>query len=515
MVETGFRKWIITITVVTASLLELIDTTIVNVSIPQIQGNLGSTITDTAWVVTGYSVANVIILPMSGWLSSFFGRKNYFMTSIIVFTIASFLCGNSHSLTELVCFRILQGLAGGGLLSTAQAILLESWPPNQVGTATAIFGFGAVFGPTVGPTLGGYINDHASWQWIFYVNIPIGCLAAACTLLFVRTTPSTGKSKPIDWWGIVLLAVAVGSLQTILEKGEDEDWFSTTYITVLTVTAILGILFFIWRELSTDHPIVNFKIMRHRSFSTGMLTSFILGLGLYGSNYVFPLFTQNLLGFSAQQSGWILFPGGIFTLLTMPFVGIMLNKGVPAQFMAVAGMILFFVFSSMLGNSTLSSGTGDFFWPLAIRGVGLALLFVPLTTLAIGGLRGQEIGQGAGLNNMMRQLGGSFGIAGLNTLIHIRQAVHRNNLLVNINPYNSYFTERLNTLTQGFMAKGKSMLDATHMAYAAIDGVVQKQSILLSYIDTYWVVGIAMLCAIPLVFLAPFVKGQKAISDSH
>jgi DHA2 family multidrug resistance protein len=515
MVETGFRKWIITITVVTASLLELIDTTIVNVSIPQIQGNLGSTITDTAWVVTGYSVANVIILPMSGWLSSFFGRKNYFMTSIVIFTIASFLCGNSHSLTELVCFRIIQGLAGGGLLSTAQAILLESWPPDQAGTATAIFGFGAVFGPTVGPTLGGYINDHASWQWIFYVNIPVGCLAAACTLLFIRSTPSTGKDKPVDWWGIGLLAVAVGSLQTILEKGEDEDWFSTTYIIVLTVTAIFGTLIFIWRELSTDTPIVNFKILRHRSFATGMITSFILGLGLYGSNYVFPLFTQNLLGFSAQQSGEILFPGGIFTLLTMPFVGIMLNKGVPAQFMAVVGMILFFICSYMLSNSTLASGTGDFFWPLAIRGVGLALLFVPLITLAIGGLRGQEIGQGAGLNNMMRQLGGSFGIAGLNTLIHIRTAVHRNNLLVNINPYNSSFTERLNVLTRGFMAKGKSVMDATQMAYTAIEGAVTKQSILLSYIDSYWAVGIAMLCAIPLVFLAPFVKGQKAVADTH
>ncbi|RFZ92633.1 DHA2 family efflux MFS transporter permease subunit [Mucilaginibacter conchicola] len=515
MAETGFRKWVITATVVVASLLELIDTTIVNVSIPQIQGNLGATITDTAWVVTGYSVANVIILPMSGWLSSFFGRKNYFLVSIIVFTIASFLCGNSTGLTELVCFRILQGLAGGGLLSTAQAILLETWPAEQVGTATAIFGLGAVFGPTVGPTIGGYINDHASWQWIFYVNIPVGCLAIAGTLLYIRPTQPTGKDKPIDWWGIVLLATAVGSLQTILEKGEDEDWFSKTYIIILTVTAILGTLLFIWRELSTDHPIVNFKIMRHRSFSMGMFTSLILGLGLYGSNYVFPLFTQSLLGFSAQQSGEILFPGGIFTVLCMPFVGIMLNKGVPAQFMAVTGLILFYICSMMLTHSTLASGADDFFWPLAIRGIGLALLFVPLTTLAIGGLRGQEIGQGAGLNNMMRQLGGSFGIAGLNTLIHIRQAVHRNNLLVNINVYNNNFVERLNGLIRGFQAKGRSVFDATQMAYASIERSVQKQSLLLSYIDAYWIVGIVMLCTIPLVFLQPFVKGQKAVADTH
>src|ERR1700748_3615152 len=443
MAETGFRKWIITITVISAALLELIDTTIVNVSLPVIQGNLGATLEDVAWVVTGYAVANVIVLPMSGWLGSRFGRKQYFITSIIVFTIASFLCGNATSLNELVIFRILQGVAVGGLISTSQAILVETWPREQIGTATALFGLGAVVGPTVGPTIGGYITDHYTWQWIFYVNIPVGTVAAFCAYTFINKTPKDAKGKPIDWWGIALLAVAVGSLQVILEKGESEDWFAKTYIVVLTITAVLGLLLFIWRELSTDHPIVNFKIMRHRSFSTGMLTSFILGLGLYGSNYVFPLFTQNLLGFSAQQSGMILFPGGLFTIATMPFVGIMLNKGVPAQFMAITGMVMFFIFSSMLGNSTLSSGTGDFFWPLAIRGVGLALLFVPLTTLAIGGLRGQEIGQGAGLNNTMRQLGGSFGIAGLNTLIHIRQATHRSTLLVNVNVYNPFYNERL------------------------------------------------------------------------
>jgi DHA2 family multidrug resistance protein len=515
MAETGYKKWIITVTVITASLLELIDTTIVNVSLPQIQGNLGATLTDAAWVVTGYSVANVIILPMSGWLGSFFGRKNYFLTSIILFNIFSILCGNAHSLSELVLFRIFQGFAGGGLLSTAQAILLDTWPKEQIGTATALFGLGAVVGPTLGPTIGVYITDHAEWRWIFYVNIPVGAAAAALTYIFVRTTAADGKGKPVDWWGILLLAMAVGSLQTILEKGEDEDWFATPYIIVLTVTAVLGLLLFIWRELSTAYPIVNFKILRDRSFSAGMMTSFILGLGLYGSNFVFPNFCQSLLGFSSEQSGLILLPGGLFTIVMMPLVGRMLNKGVPAQFMATAGMVLFYIFSEMLCNSTLTVGTGDFFWPLAIRGVGLALLFVPLTTLAIGGLKGNEIGQGTGLNNMMRQLGGSFGIAGLTTIIHIRQAVHRSNLLENINPYNNAFNDRFHGLINNFMAKGKSVLDATHMAYQAIDGTVNQQSLLLTYNDTYWIVGIVMICAIPLLYLAPFRKGQKAVSDAH
>jgi len=515
MAEKGLKKWVITITVITASLLELIDTTIVNVSMPQIQGNLGATLEDIAWITTGYAVANVIILPMSGWLGSRFGRKNYFLTSIIIFTIASFLCGNATTLEELVAFRILQGLAGGGLISTAQAILLETWPREQVGTATALFGLGAVVGPTVGPTIGGYITDHFSWPWIFYVNIPVGALAAYATYSFVKETPKEAKGKPIDWWGMALLAIAVGSLQTVLEKGESEDWFATPYITVLSATSVFGILLFIWRELSTDHPIVNFDIMRHRSFSIGMFTSFILGFGLYGSVFVFPIFVQNLLGFSAQQSGELLFPGGLFTIFMMPFIGKMLQRGIPAQFMAATGMFLFFVFSHMLSKSTLASGESDFFWPLAIRGIGMALLFVPLTTLAIQDLKGAEIGQGTGLNNMMRQLGGSFGIAALTTLIHVRQGFHRNNLLTNINEYNPVFTERLNGLIRNFTAKGYSLLESQRAAYKAIEVMVIKQTTLLTYTDIYWITGFIMLGSIPLIFLQKFKKNVTVPTDVH
>jgi DHA2 family multidrug resistance protein len=514
MAETGFKKWIITITVIMASLLELIDTTIVNVAIPHIQGNLGATLEDIAWVVTGYAVANVIILPMSGWLGGRFGRKNYFLTSIVVFTIASFLCGNATSLDELVIFRILQGIAGGGLISTGQTILIETWPREQIGTATALFGLGAVVGPTVGPTIGGWITEsELGWRWIFYVNIPVGALAAFLAYTFITETPKHEK-KPIDWWGIGLLAVAVGSLQTILEKGESEDWFAKTYILVLTIAAVLGIILFVWRELSTDHPIVNFSIMRHRSFSVGMFTSFILGFGLYGSVFVFPVFCQNLLGFNAQQTGQLLFPGGLCTIFMMPFIGKMLNKGIPAQFMATAGMFLFFVFTWMLSNSTLATGEKDVLVPLLIRGVGMALLFVPLTTLAMADLKGAEIGQGSGLNNMMRQLGGSFGIAALTTLIHVRQGYHRSTLIEHINPYNPALTERLNMTTQRFIAQGRSLIDATHMAYAAIEGSVMRQTLLLTYDDAYWISGLIMLFSIPLLYLQPFKK-LRAVTDAH
>ncbi|MGM9476571.1 DHA2 family efflux MFS transporter permease subunit [Pedobacter sp. GSP4] len=515
MAEVGLKKWIITFTVITASLLELIDTTIVNVAIPQIQGNLGATLEDVAWLSTGYAVANVIILPMSGWLGSRFGRKNYFLTSIIVFTLVSFLCGNATSLNELILFRVIQGLAGGGLISTAQAILIETWPREDVGIATALFGLGAVVGPTVGPTIGGYILEIADWPWIFYVNIPVGILAAYCTITFIRETPKDGQGKPVDWWGIALLAIAVGSLQTVLEKGESEDWFATPYIVALAVASVFGLLLFIWREISTDHPIVNLKIMKKRSFSIGMFTSFVLGFGLYGSVFVFPVFAQNLLGFTPLQTGKLFIAGGICTIMMMPFIGIMLKKGVPAQFMATGGMFLFFVFCWMLSKSTLASGTGDFFWPLVIRGFGMALLFVPLTTLAMQDLSGPEIGQGSGLNNMSRQLGGSFGIAALTTLIHVRQGFHRSNLIENINDYNPAFTQKLNGLMHNFMAKGASFIDAKLMAMKAIEGSVIKQTLLLTYNDAYWVAGLIMLCSIPLLYLQKFKKNANIPTDVH
>ncbi len=515
MPEVGFKKWIITITVITASLLELIDTTIVNVALPDIQGNLGATLENVAWLTTGYGVANVIILPMSGWLGSKFGRKNYFLTSIIVFTIASFLCGNAHGLDELILFRIIQGFAGGGLLSTAQAILLETWPREDVGIATALFGLGAVVGPTIGPTIGGYLLEISSWPWIFYVNIPVGMLAAYLSYTYIKETPKDASGKPIDWWGIALLALFVGSLQTVLEKGESEDWFSEPYIVVLSIFAVFGFLFFVWREMSTDHPIVNFKIMKYRSFSVGMLTSFLLGFGLYGSVFVFPVFCQTLLGFTALQTGKLFLPGGLVTILCMPFIGIMLKKGVPAQIMASVGMFLFFVFCWQLSGSTLSSGTGDFFWPLVIRGAGMALLFVPLTTLAVQDLKGAEVGQGTGLNNMSRQLGGSFGIAALTTMIHLRSGYHRSTLLTNINEYNPAFLDRFNKIVSGFMAKGQSLFDAKIMAYRAMDGMVTKQALLLTFNDAYWITGLIMLFAIPLVLIQKFQKNMKIASDSH
>ena len=515
MAEHGFRRWIITITVILAALLELIDTTIVNVALPNIMGNLGATLEDANWIVTGYAVANVIILPMSGWLGDRFGRKNYFLASILIFTIASFLCGNANSLDTLIAFRLLQGLAGGGLISTGQAILLETWPPSEVGMATALFGLGAVVGPTVGPTLGGLITDNLSWQWIFYVNIPVGAIAAFCVSTFVRESPKYGQGKRVDWWGITFLALGVGALQVVLEKGEDKDWFSTWWIVALTFVTIIAAICFIWRETSIDFPVVNFKILRHRSFAIGIFTSYALGVALYGSTFIFPVFCQNLLGFTAKQTGLILLPGGVATILCMPFVGNLLKKGVPAQFMSAGGFILFFIFCWMLYSSSLQSGTGDFFWPLIIRGIGMAILFVPLTTLAISDLKGPEIGQGTGLNNMMRQLGGSFGIAIMTTIIHIKTGVNRNILLENYNQYNPAFNDRANTMTQNFIAQGFPLSQAQQMANGALEGIVSKQTMLVTYNGMYLLIGFFTLICIPLIFFQPFKKAVPMPVDAH
>jgi DHA2 family multidrug resistance protein len=515
MAEVGAKKWIITITVIIASLLELIDVTIVNVSLPQIMGNLGASLDDIGWIVTSYAVANVIILPMSGWLGQQFGRKNYYLTSIILFVMASFFCGHAHSLNELVIFRIIQGLAGGGLLSPSQAILLETWPREEMGMATALFGLGAVFGPTVGPTIGGFITDHFSWPWIFYVNLPVGAIATFLAVTFIKPDTKPVRGAGIDWLGILFLVITVGSTQVVLERGDREDWFHSTYITLLAATGVIFLFAFIIRELYVENPVVNFKIMRHRSFSIGMFTSFMLGFAMYVSVFVFPIFCQSLLGFSALQTGELLFPGGIATICMMPFVGTLLKKGFPAQILSTGGMILFFVFSYLMANSNLQSGTGNFFWPLIVRGIGMSLLFVPLTTLAVQDLHGKELGQGTGLNNMMRQLGGSFGVAISTVILNNRIALHRNVLTEYANSYNPQYTDRFNMLLHNFMAQGYDANTSNHMALAAVNGQITRQVLLLSYNDVYLFVGAFMLCCIPFLYLQKFKKNVALPADAH
>jgi len=347
LVEYGSRRVIVTITAILCALLEIVDTTIVNVALPNMSGNLGATYAEVGWVVTSYSIGNVIIVPMTSWLSQQFGRRNYFAASIMMFTICSFLCGNATGIWELVVFRFLQGIGGGALLVTSQTIITESYPPEKRGMAQAIYGMGVIVGPTLGPMVGGIITDHFNWPFIFYINIPLGIIAFLLTLEFVRSPKYGSKSsvEDVDFLGIALLIIAVGSLQYVLEKGQEIDWYSAESIRILSILAFFGLTFFIWRELRFRNPVVDLRVLKNGNLRVGTILSFILGFGLYGSTFIIPLYTQTTLGWTATQSGMLLIPATLTTAFMMPIIGQLLQRGFPQQILIAAGMLLFFGYS--------------------------------------------------------------------------------------------------------------------------------------------------------------------------
>ncbi len=504
LVEYGFRRVIITITAVLCALLEIVDTTIVNVALNNMRGSLGATLTDVAWVITAYAIANVIIIPMTSWLSQQFGRRNYFATSIIIFTVASFMCGNATNIWELVAFRFIQGLGGGALLVTAQTIITESYPIAKRGMAQAIYGMGVIVGPTLGPPLGGYFVDHFSWPYIFYINIPIGIIATFLTLAFVRS-PKYGeklKASQVDWWGIAFLAAFVGSLQFVLEHGQQDDWFNDRTITLLTAVSASGLMLFIWRELTYKHPIVNLSVLKNTNLRVGVIMSFVLGFGLYSSTFIIPIYTQSVLGWSALNAGLILIPSSITTGIMMPMIGKMIQRGVPQAYMVALGFLAFFVFTYWMHNVvTPDTGEEHIFWPLILRGVGLGLLFVPITTLSLSTLKGKEIGEGAAFTGMMRQLGGSFGIAIITTFIARFNQEHRVNLVSHLDKTNFAVQQRVLQLQQGFMNKGFSTNESLNRAYQVMDYGVMKQSSVLTFVDIFYYLGILFLLCIPFVLL--------------
>lgn len=518
LVEYGFRRIIITITAVMCALLEIIDTTIVNVALNDMRGSLGATLTDVAWVITAYAIANVIVIPMTSWLSKQFGRKNYFAASIIIFTVASFMCGNATNLWELIIFRFIQGLGGGALLVTAQTIITESYPAAKRGMAQAIYGMGVIVGPTLGPPLGGYIVDHFSWPFIFYINIPIGIIAAALTIMFVRS-PKYGeklKANQVDWWGIALLATFIGSLQFVLEHGQQDDWFEDTTILTLSIVFVLGLVLFLWRELTYKYPIVNLRVLRDGNLRVGTIMTFILGFGVYGSTFIIPIYTQSLLGWTATEAGLLLIPSSIATGLMMPLIGKMLERGVSPKYLVAGGFMIFFGYSFWMHLIlTPDTGAEHMFWPLVVRGVGLGLLFVPITTLSLSTLKGKDIGDGAAFTGMTRQLGGSFGIAIITTMIARWSQQHRVDLLPNINATNSIVQDRLHGFQQMFMAKGFSANNALDKAYQALEGIVMKQATVLTYMDVFLYMGILFLLCVPFVMLIKKGAGKVDTSAVH
>jgi DHA2 family multidrug resistance protein len=514
---TGTTRIILVLTAISCALLELIDATVVNVSLREISGSIGATTTEIAWVVTAYAISNVIIIPLTGMFSNYFGRKNYFTASVIIFTFASLMCGLSTSLWTLVFWRFVQGLGGGGLLSTAQTIIMGAFPPEKIGMATAIFGMGIILGPTFGPTIGGLITDNFSWNWIFFVNVPIGIVAAFLAYNFVSNDPFSVKPKRIDYWGIVFLVVAVGSIQYVLEEGTAKDWFDSKEIILFTFLAVAGLVSLIWRELTIDYPAVNLRLYKNYNLVLGSILNFLLGLILFGSVFIFPLFVQISLGWTATKTGLFMIPGALCSAFTMPIVGKMLGKGVNPKSIIIFGASSTVIFLMMLSFSSPGSSQGDFYLPFVLRGVGMACMMSPIISLAVTGLKGKDIGQAVGLSNMVRQLGGSVGIALINLFLIQKNAQVRGSMLGYVNDYSQQSVERMTAMKQNFLSKGFSMEQAEAMANRSMEGIVQRQQMLVSYDQGFFAVGLMVLIIFPVVLMVRYKKNKKAkvISDAH
>ncbi|HEY9788820.1 MAG TPA: DHA2 family efflux MFS transporter permease subunit [Candidatus Obscuribacterales bacterium] len=504
-------RYLLAIAVAVGALLEVVDSSITNVALPHIQGNLGATASEAAWVVTGYAVANVITMPLAVWFGELFGKKSYFIFSMIGFTVASMICGLAPNLVTLVIARVFQGLFGGGLLAKAQAFLFESFPPEKQGMIQGLFGVCVIVGPIIGPTLGGYLTDNLDWRWIFFINLPIGILATIMCQLFIpkdrKRAPDEKRNFSIDWLGILSLALMLGSLQYVLEKGQDDDWFSSPVILVATIASVVAFFVFLIQELTTENPAVYLGVLKHKSVAIGVMYSFLLGLVLYGMNYVIPTFSQFMLGYTALQAGMLQIPGSMVSAFMFPLVGKLTGK-LDARWMVITGTILLSVSSFMLASLTLDAGWDQFLWPSLLRGPAVVLMYLPLTLATVGGIPAKDIGGATAFMSLTRQMGGSVGIALLNTLLVRRADFHRAVLIEKVTPFSSAVTDRLHALSGLWASNGFSPLDAQRHALQMLDGAVQRQALTLSYADISWLVAIALLITLPFVFLLS--SGKRA-----
>ncbi|MCW3052648.1 MAG: drug resistance transporter, EmrB/QacA subfamily [Chthonomonadales bacterium] len=515
-ISPGLRALIV-VTVMAATIMEFLDTSIVNVAIPSMQGNLGATLDDIGWVSTGYIISNVIVLPLTGWLSDYFGRKRYLTYSIILFTVASLGCGISHSLVELIFWRIIQGAGGAAFFSISQATLMEVFPPAKRGIAQAIFGLGVAVAPTLGPTLGGYLTDNYSWPWIFFVNVPVGILAAILTFSFVPNSAAAGQKRKADFVGIGLLAIGLGCLQTILERGEREDWFESGFIIGLALCAVAGIGAFLWWVLrpANTHPAVNLRVITNRNLAAGTLYAFAFGFALYGMVFVTPQFLQNVQNHTAQQAGMLLLPSGLATAGIFILVGMLVNRvdtriliGLGAAFTAMA----MFRFHAIL---TLTTPDEAYFLPLTLRGIGVGLQIVPLSVVTLGTLKPQQVGEGAGIYNLFRQLGGSFGIAMLTTLISRRNQFHYARLGEHLNVYDPFQRQELAHIQAQLVQRGMTPFDAQAGALKVLANLVQRQAAALTFMDVYAVLAWVGIGTLLLLVLFQRPRNGKPSADAH
>jgi len=517
MPERNINPWIVAISVMLGTFMEVLDTTVVNVSLPHIAGSLSASTDEATWVLTSYLVANAIVLPLTGWLANYFGRRRILLVSVAGFTCFSFLCGIAPNLPALIVFRIFQGATGGGLQPLSQAILLEAFPPEKRGKAMAFWALGIVVAPMLGPVLGGWITDSYSWRWLFYINLPIGVAAVVMAMLFIFDPPYIRRrAQSVDYWGIGYLALGIGALQIMLDKGQEEDWFGSHFITILAVLAIAGLLFFVIRELVARDPVVQLRVFKIGTYTTGVFLMTVLGFVLYGSTVLIPLWLQTLMGYSALQAGMAMLPRGLGSFLFMPVVGMLMTKIEPRKLLG-AGLIICSYSLYQLSRLNLNAGYWDIFWPQLLQGSSLGLLFVPLTTVTNDPIPKQEIGNATSLFNLMRNIGASIGIASVTTLVARHSQAHTNDLVQFVSSLNPTARATFEAMKNGLMAQGMDAVTAGQQAYAAMFGMVQQQAAMMSYIDVFFLLSILFISMLPLIFLMkkPTKQGKAAEAMAH
>ncbi len=507
LLAKGMLKWAITIAASLGAILEVIDTVITNVALPDIRGNLGATLSEAGWVSTSYACANVVIIPLSAWLGIRFGKKNYFLFSLVGFTLASLACGFSQSLGMLIFARVIQGITGGGLLAKAQSLVFEAFPREERPMAQALFGLGVIAGPAVGPVLGGWLTDNLGWRWIFFINLPLGILAVwMCLVLFPRDeSAATRPQTSVDWYGIGYLAVGLAAFQIMLEEGQQDDWFSSHFILGMAIASVIGLGFFIHRELNTDHPAVDLRILRFPSMVGGSIYSAILGMGLYGVMFAVPIFVQDFLHYTALQSGMILVPGAIASALGMVLYGRVASR-LPPRIVICVGALLTGLTGVLLMGINPGTGAPNLFWPLVFRGLGSVMMFMPLSIATLGPLPKKDIPAGAGFYSLTRQLGSSIGIALITTLLARRESIHRAVLVEHVTNFSQPTIDRIHLLAAGLARGGAAPFAARQGALAIIDRTISGQAAVLAYGDIFSYVAILFLASLPLVLLL----GEKA-----
>jgi DHA2 family multidrug resistance protein len=505
------NPWLVAIAVMSSTFMEVLDTTVVNVSLPHIAGSLSASTDEATWTLTSYLVANAIILPMTGWLASNFGRKRLLIASVSGFTIASFCCGLAPSLPFLIIFRVIQGACGGGLQPLSQAILLEAFPPDKRGQAMAFWALGIVVAPMLGPVAGGWLTDNYSWRWVFYINVPIGVLALILTKLFVFDPAYLRrKSAGIDYWGIGLLTVGMGSLQIMLDKGQEEDWFGSHFILTLAVLAVVGLGGLIARELRAEHPIIDLSVFKYRTYAIGTFLMMGVGFVLYGSTVLLPLLMQVLLGYTATHAGVTNLPRGLASFLVMPLIGVLVSKTDPRKLLA-AGLIGSAIAMFRLSKLELGVSSGAFWIPLLLQGASLGLVFVPLTTVTNDPIPRERMGSATSIFNLMRNIGASIGIAMVQTVQFRTTQAHSTYLTQHVQNSSAQTRNLMEGLKSTFIANGADPVTATEKATAAMWGMVQRQASMLAYNDTFFLLAIIFLCMLPFTLLMKKPKpGAKA-----